>query len=137
MGGRAHLSTERDPRPWITPRRAAVTAGQQPEQLARENGVLLLGARRVKPARADVERSGKVEFLVLAGRRDAALLTAQHPVATHLRVEMDVDLVGAQHRFVRRRALLETSDLRQNAQPFVARPGAKQVRRLLVHAGEG
>src|ERR1700721_4010935 len=64
----------------------AVAAGEEPEQLTEERSVLRRGTGRVKPAGANVEGAGEVELLILARRDDAALLAAQHPVATDLGV---------------------------------------------------
>src|ERR1700733_2887155 len=85
-------------------------------------------AGRVKPPGTNVERAGEVEFLILARRYDAALLAAQHPVATDLRVEMNVHLVAVEHRLLGARASLEPSNLGQATLPRVARPGAEDDR---------
>jgi hypothetical protein len=86
----------------------------------------------VKPPGTNVERAGEVEFLILARRYDAALLAAQHPVATDLRVEMNVHLVAVEHRLLGARASLEPSNLGQTTLPRVARPGTEDDR--LRHA---
>src|SRR5260370_2329557 len=105
--------------------RASIATGEQPEQLAEERGVLAVGPRGVQAPGTHVERAGQVELLILARRDDAALVTAQHPVAPDLRVEVDVDLVGAEHRLLGARAGFEPANRSQNTQPSVASPGTK------------
>src|ERR1700722_5940017 len=110
----------------------AVTAGEEPEQLTEERRVLACSAGRVEPPGSNVERTREVELLILARCDDAALLAAQHPVATDLGVEMDVHLVAVEHRLLRARASLEPSNLGQATLPRVARPGTEDDR--LRHA---
>ena len=75
---------------------------------------LLRRAGGVQPPGAHVERAREVELLILAGRHDAALMAAEHPVASDLRVEVDVDLVAVEHRLVGARARFEPANRGQN-----------------------
>ena len=82
-------------------------------------------AGRMKPPGADVEGTGEVELLVLARRDDAALMAAQHPVATDLRVEVDVHFVAVEDGLFCARARFQPSNFGQNALPRVTRPRAE------------
>src|SRR4051812_34604305 len=65
----------------------SVALVQQFKEIAEQCGVLSRRARRVEYAGEDIERAGQIEFLVLAGGGNAALLAGEHPVAPDLRVE--------------------------------------------------
>src|SRR5579872_5761500 len=75
----------------------SVPARDQPEQLTEQRCILAGRAGRVQVPGAHVEGSGQVELLVVARCDDPALMATQHPIATDLRVEMDVDLVAVEH----------------------------------------
>lgn len=68
------------------------------EQLAEEYAVLGRPFRPHQAPAAGPECPGDVVLHVLSRRQDAALLPGQHPIATHLRIEVDVDLVGVVDR---------------------------------------
>src|SRR5580658_888947 len=105
--------------------RAPVATGEQPKQLTEQRGVLAGGSGDVQASGADVERPGQVELLVLARRHDAPLVTAQHPVATDLGVEVDVDLVAVEHGLFGARPRFEPADRGQNTLPSLTTPGAQ------------
>jgi hypothetical protein len=85
----------------------------------------------VKATAAHIERTREVVLLVLARRDDASLLTAEHPVATDLRVEMNVDFVDVEHRLVVGRVFFEALDLSQNTLSPLARPRAEHDRSMV------
>src|SRR5207253_7290028 len=85
--------------------------------------------------RADVERTGQVELLVLAGRENPALLTSEHPVASDLWVEMDVDLILVEDGFVSARARLQRANLSNSLLAGVTRPVAEDDRLRRAEAG--
>src|SRR6185437_180003 len=105
------------------------------KELAEERSVLLLCASRVEPAGAHVESAGQIKLLVLSRRHDSSLVPSKHPVATDLRVEVEVDLIGLEHWLLGAGALVETPDICENALSCVARPWAKHDR--LRHAEPG
>src|SRR5580704_11840660 len=109
----------------VHPACASIAAREQPEQLTEEHGVLAGCAGRVQLTRAHIERSGQVELLILAGRDDAALMTAEHPITADLGVEMNINLVAVEHGLLGARPGFEQADLRQNAQPPLAKPRAQ------------
>ena len=98
---------------------------EQLQEIAEQRGALSRGARRVQRPGADIERAGQVELLVLAGGGDAALLAGEHPVASDLRVEVDVDLVGIEHGLVGARAFLQGAELGEPTFARVALPRAE------------
>jgi len=102
--------------------RAAITTSEMKEQLAEEFARLRVVADDVKAPSDHVERAGEIVFLIFAGRHDAPLLTAEHPVATDLRIQMDVDFVDVEHGLALRRVLFETTNLAQNTLLSLARP---------------
>src|SRR6202789_1854682 len=107
------------------PHAPPVALVQQLQEIAEQAGVLSCGARGVQHAGADIERSGQVELLVLAGGDDAALPAGEHPVAPDLRIEVDVDLVDVEYRLRGARALLQRADLGQPSLARVALPRAE------------
>jgi len=108
--------------------RAAVGVDDAKEQQREKHAVL---SWRINP-RHDVvvrcERACEVVLHVLSRRDDAALLSAQHPIAADARVEMDIDLVGVEHRLAFRRARCERTQLAQTTFPLLARPRAEDDR---------
>ena len=108
--------------------RFAISRCQSKEQLAEEATRLRVVADDVKAAAAHVERTREVVLLVLARREDASLLTAEHPIAADLRIEMDVDFINVEHRLVVARVFFESLDLPQNTLSPLTRPRAEHDR---------
>src|SRR6266571_2360163 len=69
---------------------ASIEDRDSSQQVAKQRSVLVGCTGADQLAGEYVQRTGKVELLVLAGREDLSLMTAQHPVTADLLVQMDV-----------------------------------------------
>src|SRR5271154_520327 len=107
---------------------ARVVGREKSKQVTEQVGALFMRAGRMKLACPNVEGTREIELLVLTGRDDAPLVSPQHPVATDLRGEVDVDLVAIEHGLGGARASFELTDFGQTLQASVARPRAKHDR---------
>jgi len=102
-----------------------VALGQEGQQAAEQRRSFSRLARRVQGPRPNVKRAGQVELLVLAGRKDAALLSWKHPIAPNLRVEVYIHLVRVQHGLVDGCSRFESPYFREALFSCIARPRAE------------
>src|SRR6266567_898006 len=107
---------------------ASIEDRDSSQQVAKQRSVLVGCTGADQLAGEYVQRTGKVELLVLAGREDLSLMTAQHPVTADLRVQMDVDLILEDDGFGGGCAVFQAPQFSQTSQPLVARPRAKHDR---------
>jgi len=100
---------------------APVCPAQFPQQINEQEAAFLLAFNPTDLTRMGIQGSCDEIALVVTRRDDFLLLPWQHPVATDLRVEVDVDFVDVEYHLIRPLRLDEPPDRSLSSSPFFGR----------------